>query len=226
MKAKASTIAQKLLNLYRQEHVIIGGWAAVNPVFVNEAEPDVIEELRTLPTGRMLIAHIENLRSGKTSMDSIERDLMPYGGLMNQSELTVSLTNNQIADLEYALNNFTPDQDGLDRIQDLDVVKKFGDQWIQSIRAALVTRPDLAKKWDTVTQTYQAYHLWNIASQMVNEPISERARAQLQADMPEYETYLPMFGNPGTELLTKLRTFISTREPIDTDNAPDAPQSI
>lgn len=226
MKAKASTIAQKLLNLYRQEHVIIGGWAAVNPVFVNEAEPDVIEELRTLPTGRMLIAHIENLRSGKTSMDSIERDLMPYGGLMNQSELTVSLTNNQIADLEYALNNFTPDQEGLDRIQDLDIVKKFGDQWIQAIRAALVTRPDLTKKWDTVAQTYQAYHLWNIASQMVNEPISERARAQLQADMPEYETYLPMFGNPGTELLAKLRTFISTREPIDTDNAPDAPQSI
>lgn len=226
MKAKASTIAQKLLNLYRQEHVIIGGWAAVNPIFVDEAEPDVIEELRTLPTGKMLIQHIENLRSGKTSMDSIDRDLMPYGGLMNQSELTVSLTSNQITDLEHALNNFTPDQDGLDRIQDLPIVKKFGDQWIPAIRAALVTHPDLTQKWDTVAQTYQAYHLWNIASQMVNEPVSERARAQLQADMPEFETYLPMFGDAGVQLLSKLRAFISTREPIDTDNAPDAPQSI
>lgn len=222
MKAKA----KKLLNLYRQEHVIIGGWAAVNPVFISEAEPDVIEELRTLPTGKMLIAHIENLRSGKTPMDSIERDLMPYGGLMTQSELTVSLNNSQIDDLEYALNNFTPDPDGLDRIQNLPMVKKFGDQWIPAIRAALVSRPDLIKKWDTVTQTYQAYRLWNVASQMVNEPISERTRAQLQADMPEYETYLPMFGDAGTQLLSKLRTFISTRDPIDTDNAPDAPQSI
>ncbi len=226
MKAKASVIAQKLLNLYRQEHVIIGGWAAVNPVFVNEAEPDVIEELRALPTGKMLIAHIENLRSGKTPMDGIERDLLPYGGMMAQSELTVPLTNNQITDLEYALNNFTPDQDGLNRIQNLPIVQKFGDQWIQAIRAALVTRPDLTAKWDTVAQTYQAYNLWNTASEMVNEPISERSRAQLQADMPEYETYLPMFGDAGVELLTKLRTFISTREPVDTDNAPDAPQSI
>ncbi len=226
MKAKASVIAQKLLNLYRQEHVIIGGWAAVNPVFVNEAEPDVIEELRALPTGKMLIEHIENLRSGKTSMDSIERDLLPYGGMMAQSELTVPLTRTQITDLEYALNNFTPDQDGLNRIQNLPVVQKFGDQWIQAIRAALATRPDLTAKWDTVAQTYRAYNLWNTASEMVNEPISERSRAQLQADMPEYETYLPMFGDAGIELLTKLRAFISTREPVDTDNAPDAPQSI
>ena len=64
MKARASTIAQKLLNLYRQEHVIIGGWAAINPVFVAEADDEVIRELRVLPTGKMLIQHIENLRSG------------------------------------------------------------------------------------------------------------------------------------------------------------------
>lgn len=226
MKAKASVVAQKLLNLYRQEHVIIGGWSAVNPVFVNDATPDVIAELHTLPTGGMLVRHIENLRSGKTSMDSIDRDLLPYGGLMNQSELTVPLTESQIADLEHELNNFTPDQDGLNRIQNLAVVKKFGDQWIPVIRASLKARPDLSEKWDTVVQTYQAYSLWNTASEMVNQPISERARAQIQADMPEYETFLPMFGDAGVELLTKLRTFISTREPVDTDNAPDAPQSI
>lgn len=226
MKAKASVVAQKLLNLYRQEHVIIGGWAAVNPIFVNESNADVIAELGTLPTGKMLIQHIENLRSGKTSMDSIDRDLLPYGGLMAQSELTVPLTDTQISDLEYALNNFTPDQDGLDRIQNMPIVQKFGDQWIPAIRAALVARPNLVEKWDMVTQTYQAYHLWNAASTLVNEPISERARAQLQADMPEYETYLPMFGDAGIQLLTKLRAFISTREPVDTDNAPDAPQSI
>ena len=46
MKAKNVAVAQKLLNLYRQEHVIIGGWSAVNPVFINEATDDVIKELR------------------------------------------------------------------------------------------------------------------------------------------------------------------------------------
>jgi hypothetical protein len=40
--------------------------------------------------------------------------------------------------------------------------------------------------------------------------LSERVRAQVQADMPDYETYLPMFGDAGTELLAKLRTFISS----------------
>ncbi len=226
MKAKANVIAQRLLNLYRQEHVIIGGWAAVNPVFVNEAEPDVIEELRTMPTGNALIAHIENLRSGKTSMDSIDRDLLPYGGLMSQSILTDPLSQPELKVLADAINNFTPDQESLNKIQNLAVVKKFGAEWLASIRAALVGHPDLAEKWNTVAQTYQAYHLWDVASTMVNEPISERTRAQLQADMPEYETYLPMFGDAGVELLSKLRAFISTREPIDTDNAPDAPQSI
>lgn len=61
---------------------------------------------------------------------------------------------------------------------------------------------------------------------MLNQPLSERAHAQLQADMPEYETYLPMFGDAGEELLHKLRAFISVREPISSDNAPDAPTSI
>ena len=85
MKEKASVVAQKLLNLYRQEHVIFGGWAAVNQVFVDEATPDVLRELRDLPTGKNLIRHIENLRSGKTPMDSIERELLPYGGMMDDA---------------------------------------------------------------------------------------------------------------------------------------------
>ena len=82
MNIKTSTIALKLLNLYRQEHVIIGGWAAVNPIFVNEANDDVIKELRDMPTGKALVQHIENLRNGKTPMDSIDPELLPYGGMM------------------------------------------------------------------------------------------------------------------------------------------------
>ena len=213
MNAKASTTAQKLLNLYRQEHVIFGGWAAVNQVFVDEATPDVLHELRELPTGKNLIKHIENLRSGKTPMDSIERELLPYGGMMAETVATVPLTKSEWAELESGINSFTTDQDGLEKIQQLDVIKKFGDQWMFAIRAALSERPELLEKWALVTKTYRAYYLWKVASDMLNQPLSERARAQLQADMPEYETYLPMFGDAGVKLLEKLRSFISTMTP-------------
>ena len=209
MLAKASVIAQRLLNLYRQEHAIFGGWAAINPIFVADATPDVIEELRQMPTGKMLLRHIENLRSGRTPMDTIERDLLPYGGLMTESVATITLTPSEWDELEHALNNFTPDQSGLDTIERLNVIRKFGDQWLVAIRAALNAKPQLLEKWATVTQTYRAYYLWKVASDMINQPLTDRARAQLQADMPEYETYLPMFGDAGTELLSKLRLAIS-----------------
>lgn len=226
MKAKASVTAQKLLNLYRQEHVIFGGWAAVNRVFIDEATPAVIDALVELPTGRMLAEHIKNLRSGHTPMDSIDRELLPYGGMMAETVATVPLTNDEWRELEAGIDNFTPDQDGLNRIQQLKVIRKFGDQWLVAIRAALNERPQLLEKWANVMRIYRAYYLWKVASDMLNQPLSERARAQLQADMPEYETYLPMFGAAGLELLAKLRQFITTRDPIDTDNAPDAPTSI
>ena len=221
MKAKASLIAQKLLNLYRQEHVIFGGWAAVNEVFVNEATPEVITELRELPTGKLLAKHIENLRSGKTPMNSIERDLLPYGGMMAETIATIPLTTEEWAELEQGIHNFTPDENGLNEIQQLNVIKKFGDQWLVAIRAAISAKPELLEKWLVIAKTYRAYYLWKVASDMINQPLTERARAQLQADMPEYETYLPMFGEAGVELLEKLRSFITTIKSDDEENISD-----
>lgn len=211
MNAKTSTIALKLLNLYRQEHVIVGGWTTVNPIFVNEATDDVIKELRDMPTGKLLVRHIENLRSGKTPMDSIDPELLPYGGMMIAEDIaTIKLTANQWQELEDALNSFTPDQMGLERFMKLDVVREFGEEWQNAIRSALNARPQLLDRWNIVNQTYNAYRLWNTANEIIANPISERSRAQVQADMPEYETYLPMFGDAGTELLAKLRTFVSS----------------
>ena len=211
MKPKASTVAQKLLNLYRQAHVIIGGWGALNPIFVDEASEDVISALSELPTGKLLIKHIENLKSGKTPMDSIERDLLPYGGMMAESAIDTNISESNWKELESAILNFTPDQDGLDTIEKIPVVKSFGDEWVQKIRSLVsVKHPELLQKWAIVDQTYNAYMRWNTAKDLVSNIISDRSRAQLQADMPEYETYLPMFGKPGEELLEKLRTSISS----------------
>ena len=211
MKARITATAQRLLNLYRQEHVIIGGWAAINPIFVDEATPDVIKELREMPTGKMLIQHIENLRSGKTPMNSIDQTLMPYGGMMSQSDITnITLDSNEISELKSVLDSFTPDQSGLNQIQRLNVVRRFGDEWQNAVHYALKSYPELQSKWIMVTKTYRAYQLWDMANQIVNEPLDERVRAEIQAEMPEFETYLPMFGDAGVDLLGRLRTFISS----------------
>lgn len=211
MNTKSSVTALKLVNLYRQEHVIVGGWAAVNAVLVNEATDDVINELQNLPTGKMLIRHIENLRSGKTPMDSIEPELMPYGGQMQDASMSsVKLTDNQWQELEYGFENFTPDQAGLKMFTSLGVVQQFGPEWITAIRDAIAQKPYLMDRWNVINQTYNAYRLWDTANEIIANPISERERAQVQADMPEYETYLPMFGETGMQLLEKLRTVISS----------------
>lgn len=211
MKPRASVVAQKLLNLYRQSHVIIGGWSVLNPIFVQEATPDVLAMLADLPTGKMLARHIENLRSGKTPMNTIERDLLPYGGMMAESALNLQIPEHDWNELISAISEFTPDQDGLKRIMDLKVVKSFGAEWINLVRAALANKyPEMLQQWAIIDQTYNAYKRWNMAQDIMSQSINDRTRAQIQADMFEYETYLPMFGDEGRELLKKLRNFISS----------------
>lgn len=217
---KASITAQKLLNLYRQEHVIIGGWAAVNQVFIAEATKEVMDALNELPTGNSLVRHIKNLRSGKTPMDSIERELLPYGGAMSETASATPIDSAQSKELENVISEFTPDQAGLVKLAQSPVIKQFGPEWIVAGRAALVGNAEMQHKWDIIVQTYNAYRLWDSAREIINTPISDRVRAQLQVDMPEYETYLPMFGDAGNELLGKLRTFISSMKPTP-NQSPD-----
>jgi hypothetical protein len=197
------------MNLYRQQHAILGGWAAVNPVFVNDATPDVMAELVKLPTGARLIQHIENLRSGATPMHSVARDLQPYGGLMAEAVASTDLSESELAELRQALDLFIPDSNGLQKIKSLNVVKKFGDEWQVGIRSSIKGYPELLEPWENVIKTDRAFYLWKIANDIISQPLNERARAQVQADLPEYETYLPLFGDSGKELLTKLRTFMS-----------------
>jgi len=211
MQQQAHIIAQRLLNLYRQEHVINGGWAAVNPIFVQESnDPQVISELENLPTGKRLIAHINNLRSGKTPMDSIDKDLLPYGGLMFGQSTNISLTENEIAQLKSALESFQPNPEGLSAIKQLPFIQKFGNGWIAGVKSAIASDSELVAQWDNVVKTDTAYRIWDSAQQLLSETLTERNRAQIQADMPEYETYLPMFGDSGKEMLKKLRTFMSS----------------
>ncbi len=211
MQQQAHTIAQRLLNLYRQAHVIDGGWAAVNKVFITESNDDqVIAELESMPTGKKLVTHINNLRSGKTPMDTIDKDLLPYGGLMSDRKANISLTEDEINQLKHALEEFQPTIDGLNTIRQLTFIQKFGNDWVEDIKSAIAHDKDMISKWKVVAQTDKAYRIWDSAKELLSETLSERNRAQIQADMPEFETYLPMFGDAGNEMLAKLRTFMSS----------------
>ena len=211
MKQHAHTVAQRLLNLYRQAHVIDGGWAAVNKVFIAESDdPQVINELSALPTGLRLVSHINNLRSGKTPMDSIDPSLLPYGGMMQDQMINASVTPNEIEQIKQALSVFEPTPESLNQIKQLSVVKRFGPDWAEDIKSALANDSEMLAKWDIVVRTDKAYKMWDSAKQLTSETLTERNRAQIQADMPEFETYLPMFGDMGNEMLAKLRTFMSS----------------
>lgn len=211
MPQQAHIIAQRLLNLYRQEHVIDGGWAAVNKVFIAESNnAQVIAELENMPTGKRLVAHINNLRTKKTPMDSIDKDLLPYGGLMSGLEVSFSLSEEEIEELKNALNKFQPTLDSLNKIKHMPLVQKFGNDWAEDIKVAIMHDHNLLAKWQMVIQTDKAYRIWDSAHKLLSETLTERNRAQIQADMPEYETFLPMFGNSGKEMLEKLRTFMSS----------------
>lgn len=219
MKAKASTIAQKLLNLYRQEHVIQGGWAAVNKVFVAEASQDVLSELQDLPTGRMLVAHIANLRDGTTPMDSIARELLPYGGMMAETT-NVSLSHDEMDEVIKAINDFTPDENGLTRFMQSDIVQQLGAEWPNILRTALTNNNEARHKLDEIIKIKNAHNMWTRANDTVKRPMNDRLRAQLQVDMPEYETYLPLFGDRGRTLLNQLHTLISSMPEADSPALP------
>ena len=211
MPQQAHIIAQRLLNLYRQEHVINGGWAAVNKVFIQESnDPKVISELELLPTGNRLIAHINNLRSGKTPMNSIDKDLLPYGGMMSGQTVIFTLSDTEKEQLKVALTDFEPTPENLAKIKNMPVVQRFGTDWIENIKSSIVSDPEMLAKWQIVAKTDKAYRIWDSAKQLLSETLTERNRAQIQADMPEYETFLPMFGEQGKEALAKLRTFVSS----------------
>lgn len=212
MKAKASVTAQKLLNLYRQAHVIDGGWVVLNRVFIDEANDDVMHELADLPTGKMLVAHIKNLRSGETPMDSIARELLPYGGMMVDATLNVDISSDDVKQLISAVNNFSPNQEGLDEFMKTPIIKKFGSDWIALTQSALSNNPAELEHFDDVVRTWNAYRAWDSANAVISNPINDRTRAQLQVDMLEYETYLPMFGDEGHQLLDKLHSILNTQK--------------
>lgn len=210
MKPKTSITAQKLLNLYRQAHVIIGGWGAVNRVFVDEANDEILRELQDLPTGKMLIQHIKNLRDGITPMDSIAHDLLPYGGMMTESAPASDMMPGELQQLISAIYSFNPGLDGINQFMANPIIKGFGDNWVSRSKNALFNNPEALRKFDDIVRVATAYQMWNNANEILEHNVTDRVRADLQVDMPEYETYLPMFGDEGKELLHRLHGLLSS----------------
>ena len=211
MKSETLTIAQRLINLYRQQHVIIGGWKAVNPIFLQEANEEVLSLLEELPTGSLLVKHIRNLQKGITKIDSIAHELLPYGGAMEKKTKTSILSNKELEELYDALSEFTPDEEGLSLIKNLSSVKSFGKYWREEIKNSL-SDSEFINIWNNVLKTDKAYTLWDNAREILSQEdnINEINKAKIQAELPEFETYLPLFGEDGIKLIEKLRLLVSS----------------
>ena len=207
MKTKAATVAQKLMNLYRNAFAINGTWSAVNRVFVDEADDAAMDEIQKLPCGKFLTKHIMNLKNGRTDMNSIEPELLPYDGMMDKPS-NVRADDDELRALLRAMENFQPDREHLDAIKSLPLVRRFGDTWATDVRAVLIDAAHVAI-WQNITRTDGALRLWSRAAEILSSPPSERIRAEIQADLPEYETYLPLFGADGTDLLSRLRKLVN-----------------
>lgn len=210
MKAKASVTAQKLLNLYRQAHVIDGGWPVLNKIFIEESTDEVLKELVELPTGKLLAEHINNLRSGKTPTDSIARELLPYGGAFAEKSLHTQISESDLKELVSAISTFNPTQAGLEKFMATPVIRNFGSDWVASVQTILANDTELFDKFAQIARMWTAYKIWMDAQEIIKQPVTDRIRAQLQVDMPEYETYLPMFGEEGTKLLRQLHSLTSS----------------
>lgn len=211
MKSETLITAQRLINLYRQQHVIIGGWKAINPIFLQEANEEVLSLLKELPTGTLLAQHIRNLQKGITKIDSIAYELLPYGGAMEKKVKNSILSNEDFEELKTALLEFSPDEEGLSLIKNLSSVKKLGKHWQQEITNALSDN-ELLNIWNNVLKTDKAYTLWDNAKEILSQDdnINEINKAKIQAELPEFETYLPLFGEDGLKLLEKLRILVSS----------------
>jgi hypothetical protein len=205
MKTRTALVAQKLMNLYRSAFAIDGGWGAVNAVLSAEADDAVVAEIEKLPCGKNLSRHIYNLKSGLTRPDAIDAELLPYNGMMQPR--SDEFDGADFDALESALENFQPDEEHLSQIKNLAIVRRFGDRWAAGVRAIL--RDDsLIAIWRNVVQSDRALRLWGRAAEILASSPSDLLRAEVQADMPEYETYLPMFGKDGLDALSRLRQFI------------------
>jgi hypothetical protein len=205
MKTHSARTAQKLMNLYRSAFAIEGGWRAVNEVLAAEADDSVLAEISKLPCGQGLAQHIFDLKNGRVDKGSIDPELLPYGGAMQPPARKVSGADYDA--LKSALTNFVPDAAHIDQIRQLAAVRQFGDKWRAGV-GSILDDDSLAAVWRNVLQSESALRLWGRAAEILASSPSDLLRAEVQADMPEYETYLPMFGGEGLDILSRLRQFI------------------
>ena len=206
MKSLSAKTAQKLMNLYRNAHAVDGAWRTVNPALVNESTDEVLQHIRELPCGEMLAKHISNLKTGKTKADSIDANLLPYNGRIG-APMAGDIGQGDMTALKNLLAHFQPEPEYINKIKALPIVRRFGARWAAGVRSILGDA-NLIATWRNVVQSDRALTLWARAEDLLASTPTDLLRAEVQADMPEYETYLPMFGKQGLDALTRLRTLV------------------
>ena len=136
---------------------------------------------------------------------------------MAESATSPDISPSDLQQLVAAIDSFNPSSEGLNEFMDTPIIKSFGAEWVLMSRNVLSNNPDALHRLDDIVRVSRAYQLWNNANDILSNPVTDRVRANLQVDMPEYRTYLPMFGDEGKELLRRLHGLTSSMPSHDAD---------
>ncbi len=168
-KREIDDIAWRMLNIFRNFHVIDGGIEATNKYFVT-ADDDVVESIKELPSGKKLAEHIVNLKSGKTKMNSISEYLLPFG-----EDVFLDLPGGKPDIYDKEIKG----KEGAPKAQDADVQAVFADY----------KKTELPKNADKILPAEKVADIAETPVENVSEPVEITPKTPApKIDIPEFST--------------------------------------
>lgn len=200
--------ARYLLNLFRQNHIFAGSLESLNKKFLT-ASPETVDDLKKLPTGAILVRHIDLLKTKKVPLTKIARECVLFPELTPPENIMIlpegkkeSLPANKSSGEETilrALDSFRPDNAHLNTFkQDLGVNWKTR---LMDFVSKNKLNSSQQQAYETVLGFSDAIDSWHKAEDILQEDNQVKARSILA----NLEAVLPQFGVAGQDLLTRVK---------------------
>ena len=174
-KKEIDATAWRMLNIFRQFHVIEGGIASVNKYFIT-ADDDVINSIQAQPGGKKLAEHIRNLKTKKTSMNSINRYLLPFG---EDVLLDLQDANKDVYDKE------------ADQPQEKKTDEEIKEAFADYKKTELKDIPELTEVHDDVTAADAAIKSEPIMNNVDNTSSTKEEKINTEKNIPQFKPLIP-----------------------------------
>jgi len=200
--------AQYLLNLFRQNHVFADKLESLNKKFLT-ASAEALEALKHLPTGTILLRHIDLLKTKKVPLHKIAKDCVLFPELtppentviLSEEKKETSPVNKSSGEetILRALDSFRPDNAHLNTFkQDLGINWKTR---LMDFVSKNKLNASQQQAYETVLGFSDAIDAWHKAESVLQEDNQVKARSILS----NLETVLPQFGSAGQDLLMRVK---------------------